>query len=284
MIEQEIRLDRATGRKETGVDGRENAGGVQRRIVTVCSLKGGVGCSTLSAGLAAAFARMGRKTLAVDLDGSLHSLDFFFGMQDRILFGLPSYISGKIDAERLLCRDETLENLYVCISSEGDEGGSAGMPEAIAALAGKEGFEVVILDLPGREAALAGACAQISDDLLIVTGQDAPSVLAAEKAAEELEGFPAKRHLVIDRFDISDLSSYAQGRARAIDIVDQSRLPLLGIVPESYSILRRTGEGLLSSLPETEPDAPFMNIAARLEGGNVPLFEGCGGERIRKKL
>ena len=284
MYKKKDSIGQTAGRRRR-VDGVKGENGVKRMILAVCSLKGGAGCSTVAAGLAAAFARRGKKTLAVDLDPSLHSLDFFFGMQDRILFGLPSFLDGSIDAERLVCRDETLQDLYVCISSEGaEESGLKNAPEKLIELAEKEDFGVVILDLPGRGREQLAAFTPFLDGIVVVCGQDAPSVYAAEKAALELADSPVCARLVIDRFDISDLQSYAQGRTRALEIIDQSRLPLLGIVPESYSVRRRCEEGLLSSMYEKEPDAPFMNIAARLCGENVPLFEGCGGERIRKKL
>ncbi len=256
---------------------------VKRKILAVCSLKGGTGCSLVSAGLAAAFARKGRKTLVIDLDPVRHSLDFFFGIQDRLLFDLTSFAEGKIDGEKLLLQDEYLPQLWHCPSPDGESffEGEEGFRKLFLLL-DTEDFERVIFDLPGGNQALQQKVLPWVEECIAVTVQNPASVLAAELLAAEYAEL--KKHLVINRFDLSDVASYRKGRSRAIEMIDAAHIPLLGIIPESYSLLRRSEEGLLTSLPEKEEDAPFDNMAARLEGGEVPLFSGTGFEKIRTRL
>lgn len=257
----------------------------KKKIIAVCSLKGGVGCSTVSAGLAAAFAHKGRKTLAVDLNSRVHALDFFFGMQDRMLFDLSSFLSGRVSSEKILLRDVTLPELWLCPPPDRQDCfDEPDAEERFLRMSDEEGFERMIIDLSGADETLRDRVTCFSDEILIVTVQNPASVLAAQILEEQLREKQAKKSLVINRFDLSDMDSYKNGRERVWEIIDRTHLRLMGLVPESYSLLRRTEEGLLSSLAEKDQDAPFDNIAVRLEGGQVPLFEGMGAVKLRRKL
>ncbi len=260
----------------------------KRRIYAVCSLKGGVGCSTVCAGLAAASARGGKRTLAVDLDVRFHSLDFFFGMQDRTLLDLSSFLMGKVKSDGLLVQDASLENLWLCPAPDRECFRKEGEKDLFLKMLEDGGFERVYLDLSGAGRDTLDAVGGMCDGILGVTVQNPASVLATQILFEEWQAEAredgAKKFLIINRFDVADLKSYRNGRQRAQEIIDQTHLPLLGILPESYSLLRRTEEGLLSSLPEERADAPFFNMAARLEGRQIPLFEGTGIEKLRKRL
>ena len=66
--------------------------------ILVTSLKGGVGKSTVSAALAAAFAGMGSRVLLCDLDFRSRSLELMIGAADRTAFNLCDYMTGKADA------------------------------------------------------------------------------------------------------------------------------------------------------------------------------------------
>ena len=59
--------------------------------ILVTSLKGGVGKSTVSAALAAAFAGMGSRVLLCDLDFRSRSLELMIGAADRTVFNLCDY-------------------------------------------------------------------------------------------------------------------------------------------------------------------------------------------------
>ena len=60
------------------------------QCIMVCSGKGGTGKSTVSVLLGACLARLGRKTLLVELDSGLRSVDIIAGVYARCTPGCPS--------------------------------------------------------------------------------------------------------------------------------------------------------------------------------------------------
>lgn len=251
------------------------------RVIAVVSGKGGTGASLVAASLACAFARQGKKTLAVDLDRA-SSLAFALGLRDRALFDLSSFFEGKIGADRLLVADDRLPGLYLAPSPE--DRGFLREPlwrQKLKKLAADGGFERVVVDLPDT----VFACQEFPADLfLLVTTQDPASLYACEELAGRLLAANRAVRLIVNRFDLTDPASYKKDRTSVLGIIDAIHVQLIGVVPENYALLRRGEEGTLSSSYLREADAPFDNIAARINGGAVPLFEGAGGERLRKKL
>ena len=82
------------------------------QCIMVCSGKGGTGKSTVSVLLGACLARLGRKTLLVELDSGLRSVDIIAGVYGRTVYDIEDVLcgtpdpgalrDGKIVADRLL--------------------------------------------------------------------------------------------------------------------------------------------------------------------------------------
>jgi septum formation inhibitor-activating ATPase MinD len=67
-------------------------------------------------------------------------------------------------------------------------------------------------------------------------------------------------------------------------MIDAVGLPLIGIVPYEYDLLRRSEAGELSRY-EAQADIPFDNVVSRLEGEQRLLFEGMKeGKSLRRSL
>ena len=64
------------------------------RAIVITSGKGGVGKTTTTANLGAAFAALGKKTLVIDGDIGLRNLDVIMGLENRIVFNLVDVIKG----------------------------------------------------------------------------------------------------------------------------------------------------------------------------------------------
>ena len=73
--------------------------------ILVTSCKGGVGKSTVTANLALALARRGKRVLAVDCDFSNRTLDLLFGCEDAVLYDLCDVIAGRAAVADALLAD-----------------------------------------------------------------------------------------------------------------------------------------------------------------------------------
>ena len=255
----------------------------KERIVSVCSLKGGVGRSLCALSLSAALARRGLRVLLLDLDPFVHTLDLMLGLEDRRLFGASDILEGR-PADKVLLRHEELPSVYLCPGSDCPRVLDR---EELSSLIRKieETVKVdrIVLDLP-PQAETEGFYTHLSARHLVVSTQDPAALLLAAKTAETVSLSDGQVHLLLNRFDLSDLPSYARGRMRPHEMIDLAGLPLLGIVPEEYDLSRRSQAGALWQY-EKEIDRPFDNVAARLEGEERLLFDGAReGKKIRRSL
>lgn len=65
------------------------------QCIMVCSGKGGTGKSTVSVLLGACLARLGRKTLLVELDSGLRSVDIIAGVYGRTVYDIEDVLCGR---------------------------------------------------------------------------------------------------------------------------------------------------------------------------------------------
>ena len=132
------------------------------RVMVVTSGKGGVGKSTVAAGLGAAFARREKKVLLIDGDAGLRSLDIMLGISQDLVFDTYDVLVGNCEPIKAIyaCRD--VKGLYLMPAPASVE--NRVTPELMTRLIkGLSGYyDYVIVDCPGGvgagfEAAIAAA-------------------------------------------------------------------------------------------------------------------------------
>lgn len=146
------------------------------------------------------------------------------------------------------------------------------------------GADRVILDTGAGVSGGFLAAASLSSQALVVAGHSPVSLRSAESTAERLSvsGVSDVR-LIINNFDGTGVLRRSPFRRSGIfNMIDTARIPLAGVIPYDYDLtLSHEGVGKGGALSE----AAFANIAARIEGENVPLFSGMKHYRkIRKKF
>lgn len=253
----------------------------------VASAKGGVGKSTTSLGLAVSLAKMGRKTLLIDLDNVSRSLDLLAGASDMSTFDIGDVISGgEISSVTPFSDNPNLSLIPACtqafaeqISAERDTAFTSLVREAIDRIAKEAEYDFLVCDT-GAGIEMAKAVCSAFDMVLIVSEQGKTSVRAADYAASELMSAGAGcMRLVICSFDVESVKR--ENRAGVIEIIDASELRCIGVVPydpllqRAQDMGRLPGEKSLSSIA-------YINIAKRITGVDTPLFFGM--KRYRKKL
>ena len=259
------------------------------QMILVTSFKGGVGKTTLSANLAACLAERGKKTLVCDCDLESRCLDMVLGMEEQPLFNICDVVRGVCRPEDAIIRCEKQERLFFMPApafypeaaqlQPTDEIFTAGAMKAFtSALA--ERFDCVVFDLPARPDGLYRALAARADTVLVVSAHTAVSVRAAEKTAIAVnELCPGTKkpniRLVVNGFHAGSAASGEN--AGLYEILSKAKLPLAGVIPYDSGMVRAQEKGLLA-FEAQGGKLPFrravVNLARRLEGENIPLFEG----------
>ena len=150
--------------------------------------------------------------------------------------------------------------------------------DALRGAAESAGADYVVLDtgagISGGLCAAAGA----ADEALVVAGPSPVSLRSADATARLLEKHGIKNiRLVINGFDAAGVTDRRSARCGIFSMIDTARIPLCGIVPYDPSLAAAQENGKAAS---SLSDAAFANIAARLDGEDVPLF--CGLKKFRK--
>lgn len=237
----------------------------------LASGKGGVGKSTLAAALAVALVRAGQKTVLMDMDMGLRSLDIHLGMENSIVYDLLDYVRGDCRLMQAVHKHLTMLSLGLLPASQlgtaEDVGG-----DQIKKIVGKllKHFDYVLADAPagltrGIEKILRG----VDNTLLVVTPDDI-SIRDAERIVTlcRNEGKPAPM-IIVNRI-IPGLVQSGDMYTPQI-VADTLDVPLLGYVPDDSEVLRALHRH--ETIMETDCPASHAveRIARRLMGFTVPM-------------
>ena len=120
-----------------------------RRIVIV-SGKGGVGKTTICAGVGYALASIGASVVLIDADAGMSNLDTLMNIQGKIVFDLSDLINKKCRIKQALIPDPNFDNLYTIASNKSDIGTELMDTTAFNKITSKLSsvFDFVLIDAP----------------------------------------------------------------------------------------------------------------------------------------
>ena len=252
--------------------------------ILVASLKGGIGKSTVALGVSAALAAEGKRVLLVDCDAGNRCLDLMLGVEDRVLYDLGDVTEERCSPADALITHPQEANLLFCAAPNrlSEPFSPEAACRALSALAEAAEAEYVLCDTAGSGPLMQAIAVGFADGALIIATQQPASIRSAERTAllvDELGQLPCR--LVISLFEEN---AAADGqRAGLIEIIDQTRIRTIGVVPKDRALLLSQEKG---SLPDGRSRAgtAFRNIAARIGGREVRLFAGIKKIRTRRVL
>jgi septum site-determining protein MinD len=220
-------------------------------VIVITSGKGGVGKTTTAAAFAAGLAREGNKTVVVDFDVGLRNLDLIMGCERRVVFDFIDVINGAARLNQALIRDKRIEGLYVLPTSQTRDKDALkleGVEEVMTEL--RRDFDYIICDSPAGIEHGAQAALYFADEALVVTNPEVSSVrdsdrmigiLTSKSRRAERDEEPIKQHVLITRYDIDRVN---RGEMLKVDdVLEMLALPLLGVIPESGSVLKASNTG-----------------------------------------
>src|SRR6476646_9790856 len=245
------------------------------KVLVVTSGKGGVGKTTSTAALGAALAQSGNTVAVVDFDVGLRNLDLVMGAERRVVFDFINVIQGTVKLSQALIRDRCLDTLWLLPASQTrdkDALTADGVARVIAQL--RQTFDWVICDSPAGIERGAMLAMRHADAAVIVTNPEVSSVRDSDRIiglldaktekAEKGERMP--KHLLIARYDAA-----RAGRGEMLnveDVLEILSIPLLGIIPESFEVLRASNPRSPVTLnnPVSAPARAYFDAAKRLNG------------------
>lgn len=242
-----------------------------RKTWMIASGKGGVGKSTLAAGLAVALAKAEQKTVLVDMDMGLRSLDIHLGMENSIVYDVMDYIHGDCKLPQAVLTHLTLPQLGLLPASQlgsAKEIGEEQMKHIFKKLAKQ--YDYVIADAPaGLERSVEKLLEGTENMLLVVTPDDV-SIRDAERMVSLCRARQKPTPMLIVNRVIPALVQSGDMYTPQV-VADTLDIPLLGYVPDDTEVLRALSKH--KTVMDTDcPSRHAMDrIARRLMGFMVPM-------------
>ena len=251
------------------------------KIIVVTSVKGGVGKTTTSASFATGLALKGAKTAVIDFDVGLRNLDLIMGCERRVVYDLINVIHGEANLNQALIKDKQCENLFVLAASQTrdkDALTQEGVEKVLKDLADM-GFEYIVCDSPAGIETGALMAMHYADEALVVTNPEVSSVrdsdrilgMLSSKTKRAMEGAePIKEHLLITRYNPSRVDS---GQMLSLeDIQDILRIKLIGVIPESESVLQASNQGTPAiHMQGSDVAEAYKDVIERFLGTDKPM-------------
>ena len=251
------------------------------KIIVVSSGKGGVGKTTTSASFATGLALRGHKTAVIDFDVGLRNLDLIMGCERRVVYDLINVIQGEANLNQALIKDKQCDNLFVLAASQTRDKealSKEGVEKVLNDLDAMD-FEYIVCDSPAGIETGALMAMHFADEALVVTNPEVSSVrdsdrilgMLSSKTKRGMEGAePIKEHLLITRYNPSRVD---QGQMLSLeDIKDILRIKLIGVIPESESVLQASNQGVPAVHMEgSDVSEAYKDVIARFLGEDKPL-------------
>ncbi len=229
------------------------------QVSTVASGKGGVGKSTIAAGLCASLAHQGKRVLAIDADAGLRSLDLILGLEDEAVYDLADVLSGRKRLSDAMIRHEALGALFFLAAplTADDPNLTESALRSLIAHTGNA-FDYIVIDSPSGLHPWARYTAAVCDLLLLIATPDPSAVRATARASQILGG---NQRLIVNRIDPK---AVRDGVVPNMDtIIDTVAVPLIGLIPEDREAVWGKGEAA---------GIAMQNIALRIDGKHKPLY------------
>lgn len=223
----------------------------------------------------------GHKTVVIDFDVGLRNLDMIMGCERRVVFDFINVIQGDAKLKQALIKDRRLENLYILPTSQTRDK-DALTKEGVKAVLDelRQDFDYIICDSPAGIERGAHLAMYYADEAVVVTNPEVSSVRDSDRVlgllnsktflAEKGDGSAVKAQLLLTRYDPA---RSARGEMMSVeDVLEILAIPLLGIVPESTSVLKASNEGTPVIMEENSAAAKaYSDAVGRLVGEQIEM-------------
>ncbi len=234
------------------------------RKIVITSGKGGVGKTTVAVQLGVQLAKKGRRVAVCDADFGLNNVDVCAGVEELVTYDVVDVIEGKCRAKQALVSHPLYPDLFILTSRRASAERYVSPQAVKLVLDGlAPTFDFILIDCPagiddGFHRAVATA-----DEAIVVTTPHVAALRDADKVITLLKSYQlTSLSLVVNRVRGDLLLS--EKCLSPKDIAELLKTPLIGVIPEEYSIY----EGNLQEIHTS-----FKYIAANLLTGKKKLYD-----------
>ncbi len=249
------------------------------RIIVITSGKGGVGKTTTSAALSMGLAQKGHRTAVIDFDVGLRNLDLIMGCERRVVYDFANVINEEANLNQALIKDKRCDNLYVLPASQTrdkDALTKEGVGRVLEELS--QTFDYVVCDSPAGIEHGATMAMYYADDAVVVTNPEVSSVrdsdrmlgILSSKSRRAVNGEePIREYLLLTRYSPERVQ---KGEMLSVeDVQEILALDLLGVIPESQSVLNASNSGTPVILDQgADAGQAYTDVVARYLGEDLP--------------
>ena len=249
-------------------------------IIVITSGKGGVGKTTSSAAISSGLAMRGHKTVVIDFDIGLRNLDIIMGCERRVVYDFVNVINGEASLNQALIKDKRVPNLFILPASQTRDKDALtleGVEKVLNELS--KDFDYILCDSPAGIETGALMAMYFADHAIVVTNPEVSSVrdsdrilgILSSKTKRAVENAkPIQEHLLLTRYDPERVE-----RGEMLSVVDVKEIlaiPLIGVIPESKSVLRASNTGTPVVLDEnSDAGVAYQDAIARFLGEDKPM-------------
>lgn len=249
------------------------------RLVTVFSPKGGVGKTTLAVNLSLALSQGGtRKVCVVDLDLAFGDVAITLQVFPARTIADAVHLESGLDfhvVEPLLTNyHDQLSALVAPVQPDAKDSIPPSLVGRILNLL-KQQFDFVVVDTSPAFDEFVLQAFDETDDLLLVTTLDVPTLKNVKVAVETLDllNFPKpRRHLVLNRAD-------DKVGLTADKVESTLGMTIAAAIPTSTQVAHATnsGEPILLAAPKHQVSQALNKLAATLSGSRTAAAAAAGG-------
>lgn len=241
------------------------------RVITIASGKGGVGKTTLVANLGIALAELNQRVLLIDADIAMANLSLILGMQTspitlhEVLLGEAAISDAIYDGPKgiqLIPAGLSLET-YRKIDS-------ARLKSIVDSI--KENYDFVLIDAPAGIEKNVLSALSASEQVIIITTPDSPSIADALKTKLIAQKIGAKPIGIIVNFVRNERDEIDKEK-----IMKLMELPSYGSIPFDPEVrkafLSTKAEPVIIRKPSTPASIAIKNIALKLTGSTEVILQ-----------
>ena len=248
------------------------------KVVTVTSGKGGVGKTTTAASVAYGIAEAGFKTVVIDFDIGLRNLDIHLGCERRVIFDFVNVLQGECTLHQALIKDKRNKNLSVIAASQTKDKTiltEEGVEKFLNEL--RSSFDYIICDSPAGIESGARHAMYFADEAIICTNPELSSCRDSDKmigfiaanSRKSITGDEVRQRLLVTRYDPERAAK--EESLSLDDIGELLGLPLIGVIPESKSVLTSTNLGQPVIIGNDNAGEAYKDVVRRFLGEEVEM-------------